>query len=108
MEIEEAKALTEALTGKALPPKREKLAAAAYGSLTALYLVAVEKQTTIEGSSPIKHLIALTASRLVEDKSDKVAKAHALDIVKAAGLIVDSLDKHLGAKAAEAFKMYLR
>lgn len=108
MEIEEAKALTQALTGKALPPRREKLAAATYGSLTALYLVAEEKEVTIEGTSPIKHLIALTASHLVEDKSDKEAKTYALEIVRAAGLIVDSLSKHLGKEAAEAFKMYLR
>lgn len=82
MEIAEAKALTEALTGKVLPTKREKIAAAVYGSLNALYLVAKEKEVTIEGSSPIKHFIALTASRLVdEEKSDKEIRAYALDVI---------------------------
>lgn len=109
MEIAEAKALTEALTGKVLPTKREKIAAAVYGSLNALYLVAEEKEVTIEGTSPIKHFIALTASRLVdEEKSDKEVRAYALEVVRAAGLIVDSLSIHLGVKAAEAFNKYLR
>ena len=71
METKEAIELTEALTGKKLPTGRELIAAAAYGSLSALYLVAEEKQVTIEGSSPIKHLIALTAFYLVEDTTLK-------------------------------------
>lgn len=109
MEIEEAKALTEALTGKALTTyKRERLAVATYGSLTASYLVAKEKEAVPTASLTIKHLIALTASHLVSLKPDKEVEAHALEIVKAAGYIVEALDMKLGVPASEAFRMYLR
>lgn len=108
MEIHEAKALTVALTGKALPTKREKVAAAVFGALNASYLVAKEKEAVPGASLTIKHLIALTASHLVSLKPDKDVEAVALEIVKAAGYIVEALDKKLGVPASEAFRMYLR
>lgn len=106
MEIEEAKDLVKGLTGVDLPARREVLAKAALGSLTASLSVAQDSEVVYGPSATIKRLIGLTANALVSGLPDKEVEARALDIVKAAGYVVESAPIKLGVGAYEVFKKY--